>query len=399
MKPLSNCLVLDFTKVLAGPLCAQYLGDLGASVIKVEATGHGDDTRLWPPFRGGPGGGTVFLSANRNKRSISIDLKSEAGRKIAHELAQRADVVIESFGPGVPKRLGIDYDALKADNPKLIYCSISGFGRKGPLKDGKGYDVILQAFGGIMSITGEEGGPPARSPFSPVDQTTGIHALTGILAALLNREREGVGALIEVSLFDTALAFLGYFFQGYWEKGTQPKKSGSGHESLCPYQAFETADREILLGVANDSLWLKFCEVAGLGEAKADPRFKTNAERVTHRAETVALVQDVLKRKTRDEWLAILNDADIPCAPINSFADVMAHPHTAASEMIAELEHPGYGTLKTVRQPINFNGRRNEPERPPPRMGEHTDEILRELGYSDDEIGSLVRDRAVVIGG
>src|SRR5438132_13247027 len=179
MKPLSNCLGLDLTKVLAGPLCAQYLGDLGANVIKLEATGHGDDTRRRRPFRGD--NGTVFLSANRNKRSISVDLKSEAGRKIARQLAQKADVVIESFGPGVPKRLGIDYQTLKADNPRLIYCSISGFGRKGPLRNGKGYDVILQAFGGIMSITGEEGGPSSRSPFSPVDQTTGIHALTGIL--------------------------------------------------------------------------------------------------------------------------------------------------------------------------------------------------------------------------
>jgi crotonobetainyl-CoA:carnitine CoA-transferase CaiB-like acyl-CoA transferase len=397
MKPLSDCLVLDFTKVLAGPLCSQYLGDLGADVIKLEPVAHGDDTRAWPPFRGDDG--TVFLSCNRNKRSIAIDLKTDAGKSIAHRLARKADIVIESFGPGVPQRLGIDYETLKADNPRLIYCSISGFGRKGPLSTGKGYDVILQAFSGMMSITGEEGGPPSRSPFSPVDQTTGIHAFSGILAALLNRERTGEGALIEVSLFDTSLAFLAYFFQGYWEKGTQPKKSGSGHESLCPYQAFATADHDILLGVANDTLWLKFCAVAGLADAAQDPRFATNAHRVTHRALTVAMVQAVLKSRTRDEWLAVLNAGDIPCAPINSFADIMAHPHTEASGMISELRHERYGSVKTVAQPITFGGQRNQPGLPPPMLGQHTLEILRDFGYSPEEIAQFEIDKAVRVGG
>ena len=396
MKPLTDCLVLDFTKVLAGPLCAQYLGDLGADVIKLEPVGDSDDTRLWPPFRRKTG--TVFLSANRNKRSIAVDLKTDAGKSIARRLARKADIVIESFGPGVPQRLGIDYETLHADNPRLIYCSISGFGRNGPLKSDKGYDVILQAFSGMMSITGEEGGPPSRSPFSPVDQTTGIHAFSGILAALLNRERTGEGALIETSLFDTSLAFLAYFFQGYWEKGAQPKKSGSGHESLCPYQAFATADKEILLGVANDSLWRKFCVVAGLADAAQDPRFKTNAARVAHRPLTVEMVQAVLKGRTRNEWLAALRASEIPCAPINSFADVMAHPHTAASGMITELQQAIYGSLKTVAQPITFDGERNQPSLPPPMHGEHTLQVLREFGYSPEEIKKFELDRTVFAG-
>jgi crotonobetainyl-CoA:carnitine CoA-transferase CaiB-like acyl-CoA transferase len=395
MKPLTGLKVVDFTKVLAGPLCTQYLGDMGAEVVKVEAYRDGDDTRRWPPFRGDDG--TVFLSANRNKRSIALDLKAAAGREVAQRLLRSADIAVESFGPGVPQRLGIDYETARAHNPKLIYCSISGFGRRGLLRDGKGYDVILQAFSGMMSITGEEGGPPLRSPFSPVDQATGFHAVTGILAALLERARTGQGALVETSLFDSSLAFLGYFLQGYWEKGTQPLKSGSGHESLCPYQAFEASDKHVLLGVANDALWRAFCGVAGIMNVADDPRFRTNADRVRNRGATVKLVQDVMKQRTCDEWVRVLGAAGIPCAPINSFADMSAHPHTKESGMVVEIEHPVHGKFNTVAQPILFNGERNQPASPPPLHGEHTDAILAELGYSAIEIERL-RDDKVAFG-
>jgi crotonobetainyl-CoA:carnitine CoA-transferase CaiB-like acyl-CoA transferase len=391
MKALAGIKVVDFSKVLAGPLCAQYLGDLGADVIKVETYKDGDDTRRWPPFRGGDG--TVFLSCNRNKRSIALDLKSPSGQDIARKLVRDADVVIESFGPGVAKRLGIDHGLLRAEHPRLIYCSISGFGPNGPLREGKGYDVILQAFSGMMSITGDEGGAPARSPFSPVDQATGFHAVTGILAALLERARTGRGARIEASLFDSALAFLAYFLQGYWEKGTQPVKSGSGHESLCPYQAFQAADKFVLLGVANDALWRKFCEIAALGAVVDDPRFRTNADRVKHRTETVGMVQAVMITRSCHEWVRLLSEAGIPCAPINSFADVTGHPHTQASGMVMQIEHPVLGTLNTVAQPLLFDGQRNVPSRPPPSHGEHTRAILADLGYSPDQIAQLEADK------
>jgi len=395
MKPLTGLTVVDFSKVLAGPLCAQYLGDLGADVIKVEAYKDGDDTRRWPPFRGQDG--TVFLSANRNKRSIALDLKSASGQEIARKLVRTADIVVESFGPGVPKRLRIDHETVRRDNPRLIYCSISGFGRRGPMQNGKGYDVILQAFSDMMSITGEPDGPPSRSPFSPVDQATGFHAVTGILAALLDRERTGQGALVETSLFDTSMSFLAYFLQGYWEKGTQPAKSGSGHESLCPYQAFQASDKYVLHGVANDALWRRFCTLASLEGIVDDPRFRTNADRVTNRAATVGMVQAVMVSRTCDEWVRVLGEAGIPAAPISSFADVTEHPHTKASGIIIEYEHTTHGRLKTVGQPILFDGERNQPSSPPPMHGEHTTAILAGLGYSDADIGRLRDEKAIFV--
>src|ERR1700745_766732 len=332
-RPLDGIKALDLSKVLAGPLCGQYLGDLGAEVIKVEAVGQGDETRGWPPFPA-PGLGTVFLSANRNKRSIAINMKSDKGRKLVHELARSSDVAIASFGTGVAERVGIDAASLCALNDRLVHCSISGFGRTGPLKNSPGYDVILQAFGGIMSMTGDEGGGYIRSPISPIDQMTGVRAFSGILASLLARERSVKGTSIQVSLFDTALGLLGYNLQTFWERGVQPAKCGSSHESLCPYQAFEAADGPIMIGVANDNPWRKFCGVAGLGEVMDDPRFRTNADRVRHRTETLQHVQDVIATRTVEAWNASLNEVGIPCSPINTLAQLIDHPHTRANKII-----------------------------------------------------------------
>lgn len=393
-KPLDGIKVLDLSKVLAGPLCAQYLGDLGAEVIKVEAVGQGDETRGWPPFPA-PGLGTVFLSANRNKRSIAINMKSDKGRKLVHELAKSADVAIESFGTGVAERLGIDAVSLCALNDRLIHCSISGFGRTGPLKSSPGYDVILQAFSGVMSMTGDEGGGYIRSPISPIDQMTGVHAFSGILAGLFAREKSGKGAAIQVSLFDTALGLLGYNLQTFWERGTQPPKCGSSHESLCPYQAFEASDGPIMIGVANDNLWRKFCGVLGLNAIVDDPKFRTNAERVKHRTETLHHVQSVIATNTVAYWNASLNEVGIPCSPINTLAQLLDHPHTKADKLIMQYDHPAAGRLNCVGHPVTFVGQERNPGLPPPTLGQHTDDVLKDIGLSAASIAELRREEIV----
>ena len=383
--PLQGLKVLDLSKVLAGPLCAQYLGDMGAEVTKVESP-EGDETRGWPPFHVDADGtrtGAIFLSANRNKRSISVDLRQAAGREVVQRLADQSDVVIESFGPGVAERLGVDAVTLRARNPRLVCCSISGYGKVGPMRDGKGYDVILQAFSGMLSVTGEPGGAPVRSPFSPVDQATGLHALSGILALLHERHRTGVGGTVEAALFDTATAFLGYFLQSYWERGTEPQRAGSGHESLCPYEAFDTADQPLILGVANDGLWRRFCALAGLQDWVDRPGFATNAERVINRAETVALVRAVMARKPRDEWLKLLDEAGIPSSPLHTLGELSAHPHTHASGMVQQLHDERMGAWRTVSQPLRFNGQRTGTRSAPPRCGADSEAVLVQAGYGE----------------
>ncbi|MFT4117173.1 CaiB/BaiF CoA transferase family protein [Bradyrhizobium sp.] len=393
-KPLVGIKVLDFSKVLAGPLCSQYLGDLGAEVVKVEMKGQGDETRGWPPFPA-PGFGTVFLSANRNKRSIAIDLKTERGREIAHELARTADVAIESFGSGVAERLGIDAATLRPLNERLIHCSISGFGRTGPLKNAPGYDVILQAFCGVMAMTGDEGGGYIRSPISPIDQMTGVHAFSGILGLLYAREKTGQGGTVQVSLFETAMGLLGYNLQTFWERGVQPAKCGSSHESLCPYQAFETGEGPIMIGVANDNLWRKFCAVVGLADIVDDPRFRTNADRVQNRAETLRRVQEALMSRSAVAWNEALAAAGVPCSPINSLAQVLSHPHTDASGIIVEYDHAAAGHMKGVGHPVRINGQARTAGKPPPALGQHTDEVLSELGMSAERIETL-RDAGII---
>ncbi|AZW29503.1 CoA-transferase family III protein [Bordetella bronchiseptica GA96-01] len=392
--PLGGVRVLDLSKVLAGPLCTQYMADMGADVIKVEAAGQGDDTRGWPPFQDGQA--AVFLSCNRNKRSIALDLKSAHGRAVVQRLAAWADVVVHSFGPGVAQKLGVDWEALSEINPRLVYCAISGFGPVGSLSHGKGFDVVLQAFCGMISITGETDGGAVRSPFSPVDQATGLHALIGILAALRQRDASGRGVTVDASLFDTALGFMGYFMQGYWARGTEPARAGAGHESLCPYQDFATADKPIILGIANDALWRAFCALAERPELASDPRFATNAQRVANRAQTLAATRELLAARTRGEWLPALERAGIPCSPIHTLAEVDAHPHTRESGMVFDYPETGAdaGPLKGVAQPVRFDGMRLTTPKRPPSLNQDWASVLADAGYSDPEVRDLLQQMA-----
>ena len=393
LRPLEGMRVLDLSKVIAGPLCTQYLADFGAEVIKLETIAGGDDTRGWPPLRRGTG--AVFLSMNRGKKSVALDLKSAAGRAIVHRLAARSDIVVESYAPDVKARLGVDFATLGTLNPRLIYCSISGFGQTGPLRAALGYDNILQAFTGMMAMNGEKDGGPTRIPVSPIDQATGLNAAIGIQAALLNRAATGQGASLEVSLFETATAMLGFTLQTFWEQGVAPARIGSAHQSICPYQVFETADKPVLIGIANDRLWQRFCHATGQAALAVDARFLTNAGRVAHYAETVGLVQQIIRPHGCDHWVALLNASDVPCTPVNTIADLAAHEHTAARKIILDYDHPQLGPLKGVATPIVFNGADRAAGAPPPVLGQHTAEVLRELGFDDGAIAAMAREGSI----
>lgn len=390
--PLAGIHVLDLSRVLAGPLCTQMLGDLGAEIIKIEPC-EGDESRAWTPKCGTTG--TAFLSVNRNKKSMTIDLRNPIGLDIVRKLAAECDVFVESNSTGATDRLGLSYASVRAQNPAVVYCSISGFGAEGPLKNAKGYDLMLQAFSGILDLTGEPGGPPARSPFSPIDQATGHHATIGILAALMQRHATGTGRLVEVSLFESAVQFASYLLQAYWQTGEIPQKVGCEHPALVPYQTFCSADRPVLIGVANDSLWRRFCSAFTLSELAEDPRFATNEARVERRAQVVELVQDAVAGWSSDALIARLIEIGVPCAPINSLAEFSAAPHLAARGIVAEYTHPQLGPLKTVVQPVQFDRLARSAGTAPPALGEHNREILERLGYDTDEVNMLFRSGAL----
>jgi len=393
-RPLEGVRVLDLSRVLAGPMCTQYLGDLGARIVKVEPLGLGDETRGWPPFRAGES--AVFNSFNRNKSDIALDLKSEEGHAVILALARDCDVVVENFSAGVTARLGVDYESLRAVNSRLIYCSISGFGTQGPLASMQAYDVVMQAFTGLMTLTGEPGSGPIRSPISPIDYVTGMHAITAILAALLQVRATGKGTRIEVSLFDTAVGLLGYQIQTYWVTGKVPEKNGSRHLSMCPYQAFDAKDGPFLLAITNDAQWQRFCHAAGHPELADNERYRTNALRVANQPEVAAKVGKILETRTCEEWLRILGGAKIPASPIQSIAELLEHPQLRARDIVGEFATPGPNN-QSVAMPVILDDQPRSLGRRPPAHGEDTVAILRGLGYSPEQISTLF-ERGIVGG-
>jgi formyl-CoA transferase/CoA:oxalate CoA-transferase len=394
VKPLEGIRVLELSRVLAGPFATMVLGDLGAEVIKVEQPGQGDDTRAWgPPFVGGEA--AYFLSVNRNKKSIAVDLKQPAGRQIIYRLAERSDIVVENFRPGTADKLEIGYQHLRAINPRIIYCSISGFGQTGPYRHKPGYDAIAQAMSGIMSVTGYADLPPARAGVAIADIGAGMWALVGILTALVVRQKTDRGQWMDISLLDGQVAWLTYLAGNYSATGEVPERHGSAHPNIIPYQAFPTKDGFVMVTVGNNSLWRKFAHAIGMAELADDPRFRANRDRVAHREILLRLIGERLQEKTSAEWIELLDAEGVPVGPINTVADVFNDPHIRAREMLVELTHPTAGTIQAVGMPVKFSETPAGVETPPPLLGQHTEEVLAWLSYTREQIRQL-QDTGVV---
>ena len=402
MGPLQGIRILDLTRAMAGPYCTMMLGDLGAEVIKVERPGRGDESRGWgPPFVGQSddnlsGESTYYLSVNRNKRSITINLKNSEGQEVIQRLASSCDVLVENFRTGVLEKLGLGYEDIKKLNPRLVYCSISGYGRTGPYADRPGYDVIIQAEGGLMDITGPVDGPPSRVGVPIVDITTGMIAATSILAALHARDQTDEGQLIDVSLFDTQTALLSNVASSYLIGGADPLRTGNDHPNLAPYGAFRAQDRWLVLGVANEHQWKTFCEVIDRQDLHEDVRFKTNGNRIAHRTELGEILSEVMASRTASEWLGALRNAGLPCGPINDIAAVFDHPQVQARDLVLEVEHPNAGPIQLTGFPYKLNQTPAELRYPPPLLGEHTEEVLTEmLDYSKEDVARFKERGAI----
>jgi crotonobetainyl-CoA:carnitine CoA-transferase CaiB-like acyl-CoA transferase len=388
---LQGITVLDLTRVLAGPFCTMILGDLGADVIKVEAVGSKDDTRAWgPPFAGGES--AYYLCANRNKRAITLNLKSAKGQDAFKKLAAGADVVVQNFKTGTLERLGLGYDTLKRINPQIILASITGFGQTGPYKNEPGYDYIIQAMAGLMSITGDERSGPLKVGVAIADVLTGLYAAIGILAALHERSYSGEGQQLDVSLFDAQLSALVNVASSYLTTGAVPRRLGNQHPHIVPYQVFPTRDGEMVVAVGNDAQFRKLAEALGMPELAADERYRTNADRLRHRDGLVAVISAVMKAKPTTHWRARLQAAGIPHGPINDLQAVFADPQVQARNMVVEMAHPTAGSVKLVGSPLKLSRTPVEMKRHPPLYGEHTAQVLSRLGYSPDELDEMRRN-------
>jgi crotonobetainyl-CoA:carnitine CoA-transferase CaiB-like acyl-CoA transferase len=392
---LDGIRVLDLSRVIAGPWCGAILGDFGADVIKVEDTDAGDESRTWPPRKDGET--AAYLLFNRNKRGMTLDLKSPEGVDVIKALVQKSDVLVENFRTGTMESFGLGYDVLAEINPRLIYCSVSAFGRTGPRKDSPGYEALMQAFSGIMSITGEPGGPPVRSAVSFLDLTTGILCALGVTAAVHQRERTGLGQRVDGSLLDTAVALLAYHAEGYLLAGLVPKALGSGHPSLSPYRNFKCRDGQwIFIAAANDRFWGKLTRALGLEAMAADPRFMKNGDRVANRGELEAMLEKIIGEYDREPLLKRLEEADVPATPVNTVDQVMNDPQTIARGMIERVTHPKLGEIPVVATPLQFSRMNPGVRRAAPLRGEHTDAVLAECGLSPERIREL-RDKKVIL--
>jgi formyl-CoA transferase len=396
MRPLEGLRVVDLTRVLSGPYCTMQLGDLGAEVIKVEQPGKGDDTRVFaPPYQGDQA--AYFLSINRNKRSITLDMKSEAGKAVLWRLIEKSDILVENFRPGAMQRLGFGYDAVKKRRPAMIYASISGFGQTGPQKDRPGYDVIVQGEAGIMDITGPEGGAPYKVGAAIGDLVSGLYAVQGILAALYAAKATGQGQHVDISMYEAVASLLTFNAGIYFATGEPPRRRGNAHPTIVPYQTFEAADGWINLGVANDDLWQRFCKAAERPDLAADPRYLKAADRVRNRDQLVPLVADLVKSRTRDDWMNRLEAAGgVPAGAIRTVGEVCESDLLAARDMIAAMPHASAGVVKTVKNAVRLSGTPLDAYVAPPQLGEHTSEVLTGLlGYSAAEVEKLKNDGAI----
>ena len=393
---LEGVRVLDLSRVLAGPYCTMMLGDLGADILKIEAPGLGDDTRHWgPPFS--PGGESAyFLCVNRNKRSLTLNLKSDRGLKILKELIRQSDILVENFKVDTLDKWGLDYAALQQLKPGLIYCTITGYGYTGPYRHLPGYDFIIQAQGGLMSITGPEQGEPYKVGVAIADITAGLFACNAILAALFEHQRSGKGQRIDISLLDSQVAWLANVGSNYLISGETPSRYGNAHPNIVPYQTFKAQDGYFALGIGNDYQWKQFCEKAGRIEWMDDVRFKTNTGRVNHRDELIPLLSELFAQADIAYWLTILGAIGVPSGPINSIDQVLNDPQVQAREMVIQVEHPSEGLVSMVASPLKIPTAPPVVRIPPPRLGEHTDQILHELLDFDVETIQDLRNTQVI---